>query len=238
MKFLIVAGHEGTTGAVAGKLVEEALTKTLADKVVKHLTDQGHQAEEAAFNLFTYLEKYGVTPYLLGFDYILEIHFNATLGGSGTEIFVAVGETRISVEKAVMQRLKKWFRLRDDKSPADGVKENVPGYYILKALAGKQEASLLEVAFIDNPAEMAIFLANQDDIAKDIAYGLLEGFEESIKVVEPPKPSGVTMAPAGKLYRVGLGAFAVRENAEKVLADAKAKGFNAYLTLIDDPRRK
>ena len=236
MKFLIVAGHQGTTGAVSGKLVEETLTKVLADKVVKHLTAQGHEAEEANFNLFNYLEKYGVTADLLSYDYIMEIHFNATIGGSGSEIFVAVGETKISVEKAVMQRLKNWFRLRDDKSPADGVKENVPGYYILKALAGKQEASLLEVAFIDNPAEMEIFLKNQDAIAKDIAYGLLEGFEESIKVVEPPKPSGLTMAPAGKLYRVGLGAFAVRENAEKVLADAKAKGFNAYLTLIDDPR--
>ena len=177
MKFLIIAGHQGTTGAVSGKLVEETLTKVLADKVVKHLTDQGHQAEEAVFNMFDYLQKYGVTADLLSYDYIMEIHFNATIGGSGAEIFVAVGETKISVEKAVMQRLKNWFRLRDDKSPADGVKENVPGYYILKALAGKQEASLLEVAFIDNPAEMAIFMANQDEIAKDIAHGLLEGFE-------------------------------------------------------------
>ena len=234
MKFLIVAGHQGTTGAVSGKLVEETLTKVLADKVVKHLTDQGHQAEEAVFNLYEYLEKYGVTPDLREYDYILEIHFNATPGGSGTEIFVATGETKISVERAVMQRLKKWFRLRDDKSPVDGVKE--ADYYILKMLQGKQEASLIEIAFIDNPAEMQIFMANQDEIAKDIAYGLLEGFEESIMVVEPPKPSNVTMAPAGKLYRVGLGAFAVRENAEKVLADAKAKGFNAYLTLIYDPR--
>ena len=236
MKFLIVAGHEGTTGAVAGKLVEETLTKVLADKVVKHLTDQGHQAEEAVFNLYEYLEKYGVTPDLLEYDYILEIHFNATPGGSGTEIFVATGETKISVEKAVIQRLGKWFRLRDDKSPVDGVKQS--DYYILKMLKGKQEASLIEIAFIDNPAEMQLFMANQDEIAKDIAYGLLEGFEEAIKVVEPPKPSGVTFAPAGKLYRVGLGSFAVRENALKLRDEAIAKGFEAYLTLIDDPRRK
>ena len=235
MKFLIVAGHQGTTGAVSGKLVEETLTKVLADKVVKNLTDQGHQAEEAVFNLYEYLEKYGVTPDLREYDYILEIHFNETPGGSGTEIFVAVGETKISVEKAVIQRLGKWFRLRDDKSPVDGVKEF--DYSILKTLKGKQEASLIEIAFIDNPAEMQIFMSNQDEIAKDIAYGLLEGFEESIKVVEPPKPSGVTMAPAGKLYRVGLGAFAVRENALKLRDEAIAKGFEAYLTLIDDPRR-
>ena len=236
MKFLIVAGHQGTTGAVSGKLVEETLTKVLADKVVKHLTDQGHQAEEAIFNLYEYLEKYGVTPDLLEYDYILEIHFNETPGGSGTEIFVAVGETKISVEKAVIQRLGKWFRLRDDKSPVDGVKQS--DYHILEMLKGKQEASLIEIAFIDNPAEMQIFMSNQDEIAKDIAYGLLEGFEEAIKVVEPPKPSGFTLAPAGKLYRVGLGAFAVRENALKLRDEAIAKGFEAYLTLIDDPRRK
>ena len=37
MKFLIVAGHEGTTGAVSGKLIEEVLTEQLSEKIVKIL---------------------------------------------------------------------------------------------------------------------------------------------------------------------------------------------------------
>ena len=38
-----------------------------------------------------------------------------------------------------------------------------------------------------------------------------------------------TSAPTGTLYRVQVGAFAVRENAEKMLARLKAAGFEGFI---------
>ena len=117
MKFLIVAGHEGTTGAVSGKLIEEVLTEQLSEKIVKFLKDQGHEAIEPNFNLYDAVDT--KMSYINGFDYVLEVHFNAFNGtATGTEIYVANGITGIAVEKSIMQRMKKWFRLRDP----DGVK--------------------------------------------------------------------------------------------------------------------
>lgn len=147
MKFLIPAGHEGTTGAVSGKLIEEVLTEQLAEKIANVLREQGHEAIEPNFNLYEEVSKASFPTYLAGFDYVLEIHFNATPGASGTEIYVAEGITKISVETAIMKRLGKWFKLRD----LDGVKTGA--FKTIKRLGNK--GALLEVAFIDNTNEMA-----------------------------------------------------------------------------------
>lgn len=47
-----------------------------------------------------------------------------------------------------------------------------------------------------------------------------------------------TLAPEGKLFRVVLDAFAIRENAVALIDEAKEKGFSPYLVLTDDPNYK
>ena len=231
MKFLIVAGHEGTTGAVSGKLIEEVLTEQLAEKIAKVLRDQGHEATEPDFNLYDVVDT--KMDYIKGFDYVLEVHFNATPGASGTEIYVAEGITKIGVEKAIMKRLGKWFKLRD----ADGVKTGT--FKTIKRLGNR--GALLEVAFIDSKSDMATYLSNVDKIAQDIAYGILEGFGAPIKDLtpkqDPVKPSE-DLAPDGKLFQVAIGAYKNRANANDELAKAKSAGLDPYLVLIDDPRGK
>ena len=233
MKFLIVAGHEGTTGAVSGKLIEEVLTEQLSEKIVKFLKDQGHEAIEPNFNLYDAVD--AKMSYINGFDYVLEVHFNQTAGANGTEIYVAEGITKIGVEKAIMQRLGKWLKLRD----ADGVK--TAKFKTLMGLKGKVDAALLEVAFIDSKSDMAVYLKNIDAIAQDIAYGILEGFGAPIKDLtpkqDPVKPSE-DLAPDGKLFQVAIGAYKNRANANDELAKAKSAGLDPYLVLIDDPRGK
>ena len=44
-------------------------------------------------------------------------------------------------------------------------------------------------------------------------------------------------APDGKLFQVAVGAYAYRSNALETVEKAKAAGLNAYLILINDPRR-
>ena len=232
MKFLIVAGHEGTTGAVSGKLIEEVLTEQLSEKIVKVLKEQGHEAIEPNFNLYDAVDT--KMSYINGFDYVLEVHFNAFNGtATGTEIFVANGITGIAVEKSIMQRMKKWFRLRDP----DGVK--TAAFKTITHL--QKKGALLEVCFIDSKSDMATYLSNIDKIAQDIAYGILDGFGVPIKdltpKLDPVKPSE-DLAPDGKLFQVAIGAYKNRANANDELAKAKSAGFDPYLVLIDDPRGK
>ena len=228
MRFLIVAGHEGTTGAVSGKLIEEVLTEQLSEKIVKGLKDQGHEAIEPDFNLYDAVNT--KMDYIKGFDYVLEVHFNQTAGANGTEIYVAEGITKIGVEKAIMKRLGKWFKLRDP----DGVKTGT--FKTIKRLGNR--GALLEVAFIDSKSDMATYLTNTDKIAQDIAYGILEGFGVPIKDLtpkqDPVKPSE-DLAPDGKLFQVAIGAYTFRKNAEEEMAKAKAAGLSPYITLIDIP---
>ena len=227
MKFLIAAGHEGTTGAVSGKLIEEVLTEQLSEKIVKVLKDQGHEAIEPDFNLYDAVNT--KMDYIKGFDYVLEVHFNATPGATGTEIYVADGVEAVSVEKFIITRLGKYFKVRGIKTAK---------FKTLMNLKGKVDAALLEVCFIDSKSDMATYLTNTDKIAQDIAYGILEGFGVSIKDLtpkqDPVKPSE-DLAPDGKLFQVAIGAYTFRKNAEEEMAKAKAAGLSPYITLIDIP---
>ena len=60
-------------------------------------------------------------------------------------------------------------------------------------------------------------------------------YETLTKPVEVPVK--VTLAPDGKLYQVAVGAYKDKDNALEQVEKAKAAGLNAYLVLINDPRR-
>ena len=226
MKFLIPAGHERTTGAVSGNLIEEVLTEQLAEKIVRVLKVQGHEAVEPDFNLFDEVSKPTFAEYAKSFDYVLEIHFNAYNGqANGTEIYVADGITSISVEKAIMQRLSKFFKLRD----TDGVKTQ--RFKTLMNLKGKADIALLEVCFIDNKSDMAIYLKNIDKIAQEIAYGILDGFGVPIKTQDPV--NGPYKADGKRLwFRAIAGSYTTRAEAAKEVEALKKLGKPAWLQAL------
>lgn len=66
--------------------------------------------------------------------------------------------------------------------------------------------------------------------------GVVDEYNKLTKALQPEPTQ--TKAPEGKLYRVALGAYSIRENAEATVADAKEKGFEAYIVLVDDPNYK
>jgi N-acetylmuramoyl-L-alanine amidase len=94
----------------------------------------------------------------------------------------------------------------------------------------KMPAILTEYLFISNKKENDL-LRNKDFInglaevtAKGIAKAI--GLKEKVKPKPVPKP---VAKPSGKLYKVQIGAFSDKANAEKVAKEAKAKGFNTYI---------
>jgi len=120
---------------------------------------------------------YDFTPY----DYVLECHLNAAANasGHGTEIFVTTLEKEITVEQAIMKRLSKHFTLRDNDAVFDGVKRYNWGVIHAIKSQDKVSSALLELCFITNRADMSTYENKLNEICKDIAEGIAEGFKLS-----------------------------------------------------------
>lgn len=176
MKILLISGHgNGDSGAVGCGCKEENLTRELANLIAAELKQYAtvaiynqnrnafEDAQNGTFNIGTY-------------DYVLELHFNAFNGKAhGTECYVTTRETGISVEQSIMKRLGKYFTLRDNDSIFDGVK--CMNFLVINRVKDKgMSGALLEVCFIDNLSDMAVYQGNKSLIAKEIAAGIVEGF--------------------------------------------------------------
>ncbi|APM39915.1 N-acetylmuramoyl-L-alanine amidase [Clostridium kluyveri] len=100
-----------------------------------------------------------------------------------------------------------------------GVKE--ANYHVLRET--KASAVLVEMGFIDNTGDNTLFDAKKNEIIKAIAKAILA--ELGINYIEPqPEVKGQT------LYRVIVGAYSAKENADAQLAKAKSAGFkDAYI---------
>ena len=77
----------------------------------------------------------------------------------------------------------------------------------------------LEVAFHDNPEEAAWIIANTERIAETVCRGICDHY------------GAAYLEPEQDLYRVQVGAFRVRENAEKLRDALQAAGYaDAFIT--------
>lgn len=70
-------------------------------------------------------------------------------------------------------------------------------------------------------------------ITWDDFMGMVRGYYDQLQ----PKAEERDRAPEGKLFRVALGAYEYRDNAEELIKRAEVLGLGAYLLIIDDPRR-
>lgn len=158
-----------------------------------------------------------------GAGYFISVHSNSftdrKVGGVETWAY-APGGNGEKLAKAVQPELVKATGFANR-----GIKFN-SRFAVLRDT--KAPAILTESGFISNPAEEKLLktAAFREKIAKAIAQGVAK--QLGLKLPEP-KP---TPAPAsGKLYRVQIGAYSVRANAEAQLAKAKKAGFtDAFIT--------
>ena len=89
------------------------------------------------------------------------------------------------------------------------------------------DSCLLEVGFIDNTKDNAAFDQKFDAMALAIAEGLCAavGVTYQTPAAAPANTDG------GDLYRVQIGAFSNKANAEALAKKAKAAGFDAVVTV-------
>lgn len=103
-----------------------------------------------------------------------------------------------------------------------GVKVNSSLFELRKTVA---PSALAEISFHDNIDDVKWIMEHREDIAIAIAKGIL-GYL-GVKYVEPVKPAAPNVP--GRIYRVQLGAFKDKNNADRMITKLKADGYNAII---------
>lgn len=156
-----------------------------------------------------------------GADFYLSVHHNAGVnGGSGGGImaFTAPGASTTSVawRNALYDALIAHTGLKGNRShpKAEG------SYYVLKNT--KMPAVLLELGFMDSKTDVPVILTNE--YAQNCAKAIVEVIVSRGKLTKK-----ATTSPVTTLYKVQVGAFSKKENADKLLAELKSKGYQGYI---------
>ena len=225
MKLLLIAGHgAGDPGAVSNGFQEATETR----KVVAALA----QALEGCCDVNTYpTSRNAYADYTAGqlakmaqlaqYDYVLEIHFNAVKASTadgktkGVECYVTTAEPSTAVEQAMVAAIAAVGLTNR------GVKRN-NWDVIQQARKAGTSSALLEICFIDDADDMAIYAAKQPDIVEAIAMSIIDGFG----LQRPEQEQEETMT--GKEIYDALNAYTatlpVPDWAKEELAKAKAAG--------------
>lgn len=216
MKILLIAGHgAGDPGAIGNGLNEADLTRELAQLVFNYLN---LYADVALYPLEKncYKEsKSGRPPDWQNYHYVFEIHFNSFSGNAtGTEILIDQSEKTYGVETRILNNIcALGFRKRGVKRRNDLLNMN------LCTNAGTSYA-LLETCFISNPQDIELYKNKIDQVAQSIAMGIADGF--GIGKKEPSENS--------HLWMVQIGAYSVKENAERMANQVTEKGYDNFIT--------
>ena len=175
MKILLIAGHgAGDPGAAGNGYQEFKLTREVVDLLKNEFKKYVVDVDVYDKNRNAFYDVQNGTFKVGKYDYALEVHFNAfdDTSAHGTEIFITNVEKSFDVEKNIMQKMKKYFTLRD----SDGVKTT--NFLVITTLKNKGISSaLLETCFITNKNDMKSYQANKKDIAKDIVEAIAASFK-------------------------------------------------------------
>ena len=201
-----------TEGVQCGKIADAckiALERSGVDVMLMH--DESMQEKCAASNAFDA-------------DLHVPIHTNAFNGKvMGTRMFCySAGGKGMAACKAIFARLAPI-------TPGDS--ENIQvnaDYYEVRVPAAP--TAYIECEFHDTVEGAKWIVENTVLIGETIARGICDYF--GVKFVEKPKP--VEPEKKDVLYRVQIGAYKIKANAEKRQAEAKAAGFtDAFIVTVE-----
>lgn len=222
-KIALTAGHyKGTAGKRCLKALdpnetrEWVLNDRIADKVEKLLQNYtGYElirTDDTTGQKDIPLEARTNAANNFKADFYLSIHHNAGInGGSGGGIMAYI-YTKASAESAAWQKA-----LYDALIDATGLKGNRATPLAKRNLHEVREtdmpAVLLELGFMDSKTDVPIILT--EEYADKCAAAIVKVLVEKGKLEKKP----------AKIYRVQVGAYSVKANAEAMLKKVKAAGF-------------
>ena len=179
MTHLVICGHgQGKTGYDTGA-VNRSLNITEAQKVRELAELMKQYATNTHFIMDKNVYDFGnIASVSKGVYSVTELHFNSFNGqAQGTEVLIKEGFTPDNVDTALKNVLEKYFKPRGFKL--------VDWLYNANAMANTGISyRLIEVCFIDNNADMAIYEKNKHVIARELMEVI-----EGRKISETPKPT-------------------------------------------------
>lgn len=216
-KVFLSAGHGGSNpGAVAFGLKEKDVNlqtllackaelerhgvEVIASRVVDENDDVYEEVREANAS---------------GAEIAVSFHANAG-GGDGFEAFYYVGSSK---GEKLAKLTEKYVKELGQNSR--GVKSGNHLYFVRKT---DMPAVLVESFFMDNEKDKAIGDTIEEQKLFGVAYA--KAILEYLGIAYNTKSETVT---EDKIYRVQVGAFKVKANAEKLQSELKSKGYNAII---------
>lgn len=229
-KLAISAGHYlGTPGKRCLKSLdpnetrEWVLNDRIADKIQKILAEYDGievlRVDDTTGKTDTSLKVRTDKANAWGADFYLSIHHNAGINGGKGGGIVAYAYT--NPQKASLEWQK---ALYDSAIKHTGLKGNrsnpLAKANLHEVRETKMPAVLMECGFMDSSADVPIILAEAfaDKIAKAFAEIIIAKIGATKKV--------------RTIYRVQVGVYGVKENAEAMLKKLKAAGFDGYITTL------
>ena len=155
-------------------------------------------------------------------DLAVEIHNNAG-GGDGIEVFHSInGGTGATLATNIIAEVKK---IGQNSRGAKTRKNSNGGDYYGWIRNTKAPAVIVECAFVDNKKDIQIIDTKEEQIAMGVAIakGVLKTLDIAWKEPEVPVTN------TDKIYRVQVGAYRVKANAEAMQKKLKSAGFEAII---------
>ena len=179
MTQLVICGHgQGKTGYDPGA-INRALNITEAEKVRELASLMKQHATKSHFitdkNVYDFRN---IASLSKGYESVIELHFNSFNGQArGTEVLIKDGFKPDSLDTGLKNVLEKYFKSRGFKF--------VDWLYNANVMANAGISyRLIEVCFIDNNTDMAIYEKNKHVIARELMEVI-----EGRKISENPKPT-------------------------------------------------
>lgn len=158
-------------------------------------------------------------------DFFLSVHINAG-GGTGFESYIYNGQ--VSSATIAYQNVIHLEIMKAIGNVTDRGKKRA-NYAVLRLT--NMPAILTENLFIDNPNDAAKL--KSDQFLQQVAYGHVIGLEKAfgLKKKAKQREQSQTQQKASnqKLYRVQVGSFSDRKNAERLAEELKKKGYPAVI---------
>lgn len=214
-KVFVICGHgAGDPGACAGGQSEAALVRKLADRM-KALGGSEVQVADTSRNWYAD-NGIGKGHCPKGVP-VIELHMDsAGASAKGGHVIIKKGFKPDAIDTALADFISAFMPGRASKivGRSDLANPN-------RAASAGINYRLIECGFISNDGDRAKFMNQTDDLARGIlkAFGINTGAAE-----RPTGPSDTG------LYRVQLGAFSIKSNAEKFAQELRSKGYKPIIT--------
>lgn len=168
-----------------------------------------------------------------GATFAIALHSNAAKGSaSGTQGYY---NRNYQVSKNIAQRLVNNINaINPNSKNASRIVDDYSYLDVLEFGSRGVPSLLAEVAFHDNPSEARWIVENMDIIAVAVAKCFVDEYRLTSKSSTPSVAIPTEPAPSAEvLYRVQVGAFANRKNADNMEAKLKSAGYPTYMVQVD-----